>query len=247
MMEEASLEQVRQRIAKEVHAARSRDDRWLLVHLTRRNDGTISLGSDTVFAGFNGSRELRGPRWRTLANALEFSNVGNSHVIAGELTAQILFHQLLAGNVPKGVMMHVDAVHRWAPQCAEITATVNSVRGLLNPEIPENRGRGAKRPGRATRERLTSNGCYLCSSKLDLTLHHLIPREMGGATEEENLLSVCRPCHDAIHRGEIDVKGLLMEVSVKRANWLAQSTARDDDLSAGAPMTFNRSIDNDNL
>jgi hypothetical protein len=70
---------------------------------------------------------------------------------------------------------------------------------------------------------------------------------MEGATEEENLLSVCRPCHDAIHRGEIDVKGLLMEVSVKRANWLAQSTARDDDLSGGAPVTFNRSIENDNL
>lgn len=173
-MEEASLEQVRQRIAKEVHAARNRDDRWLLVHLTRRNDGTISLGSDTVFTGFNGSRELRGPRWRTLANALEFSDVGKFHMIAGELTAQILFHQLLAGNEPKGVVMHVDAVHRWAPQCAEIAATVNSVRGFLDPEMPENRGRGAKRPGRVTRERLTSNGCYLCSSTLNLTLHHLI-------------------------------------------------------------------------
>jgi 5-methylcytosine-specific restriction endonuclease McrA len=233
MMKEAFLEQVRQRIAKEVHAAKSKEDRWLLVHLTRKSDGTISLGSDTVFAGFNGSRELRSPRWRTLANAQEFTDAGYSRMIAGELTAQIVFHQLLASHVPKGAIMHADAVYKWAPRCAEIKATVNSVRGFLNPEIPENRGRSPKRPGRVTRERLTSNGCYLCSSKLELTLHHLIPKEMGGATEEENLLSVCRPCHDAIHSGEIDVKGLLMEVSIKRANWLAQSTASDDDLSGG--------------
>jgi 5-methylcytosine-specific restriction endonuclease McrA len=234
MMNEASLEQVRQRMTKEVHAARSKDDRWLLVHLTRESDGTISLGYDTMFAGFNGSRELRSPRWRTLANAQEFADASYSRMIAGELTAQILFHQLLAGNVPKGVIMHADAVRRWAPQCAEMTPTVNSVRGFLNPKIPENRGRGAKRLGRVTRERLTSNGCYLCSSKLELTLHHIIPREMGGATEKENLLSVCRPCHDAIHRGEIDAKELLMEVSIKRANWLVRSTVSDDDLSGGA-------------
>jgi hypothetical protein len=218
--------QARRRIVEEVRAARTRNDQWLLVHLTRKGDGPISLGAETVFEGFRNSRELRGPRWRTLASTQEFSADGFSWVVAGELTAYVLFHQLLADNVPKGVIMHYDAVHRWAPQCAELTPTVNSVHGFLNADLSENQGRSAKRPGRVTRARLTSSGCHLCGSRLEVTLHHLIPRQMGGATEEENLLSVCRPCHDAIHSGQIDVADLVMEVSVKRTVRLLQ-TAND--------------------
>jgi hypothetical protein len=213
-----ALVQLRKRIAEEVRIARGMDDRWLLIGLTRKDAGSIAQSPDTIFEGFKDSRELRGPRWRTLANAREFSDAGYSGVIAGELTASILFRQLLAGKVPKGIIMHVNAVQRWAPKCAEIGASVNSIRGFLNPETPENRGLGAKRPGRVTRARLTAGGCRLCGGQTELTLHHLIPREMGGATEAENLLSVCRPCHDAIHRGEISVAGLMMEVSLKRLN-----------------------------
>lgn len=234
MRQEDSLTEFRRRVVEEMRIALARDDRWLLIHLTRKDGGKIALGSDTLFQGFQDSRELRGPRWRTLASAQEFAEIGYSGVVAGELTASLLFRQLLAGKVPKGVVMHVDAVHRWAPKCAEITATVNSVHGFLNSEAAENRSRAAKRPGRVARARLTSGGCHLCGSKLELTLHHLIPREMGGATEEENLLSVCRPCHDAIHRNELDVTELMMQVSVKRVVQLLQSSSDDTRSGGGA-------------
>lgn len=227
MKHEDRFGQIRQRIVEEVRSARRREDRWLLVHLTSKGDKKVGFSADSVFEGFKDCRELRGPRWRTLANALEFSGVGYSGVVAGDFTAFLLFRYLLTGKVPKGVIMHVEAVHRWASPCVEITATVSSVRGFLDPQIPEYRGLGAKRLGRAARTRMMSKGCQLCGSKHDLTLHHLIPREMGGATEEENLLSVCRLCHDGIHRGEIDVTALAREVFFKRINWLLQSI-RDD-------------------
>jgi len=117
-----------QRITEEVCAAMARDDRWLLLQLTRQPDRTISLGADTVFAGFQDSRELRGPRWRTLADAWEFSDVGYSWVIAGEQTAFVFFRQLFAGKVPEGVFLHADAIHRWAPRCAEVPATPSQDR-----------------------------------------------------------------------------------------------------------------------
>lgn len=208
MKPDNSSAKAQKRIVEEVRAARMRNDQWLLVHLTRKGDRVISLGADTVFEGFRDSRELRGPRWRTLDSAKEFYDAGFSWMVAGDLTAYVLFHQILAGNVPKGVIMHCDAVHRWAPQCAEITPTVNSVDGFLNANLTENRCQTAKRPGRVTRARLKSRGCELCGNQLEVTLHHLMPREMVGATEEENLLSVCRPCHDSIHRGKIDVSAL---------------------------------------
>lgn len=231
MQSEDRIAQVHERLRQEILRARTRSDRWLLVHLSLKDSRTISLGADSVFEGFRESRELRGPRWRTLQNAREFSDVGFSWVVAGELTAYLLFQRLLDQNVPPGVIMHVDAVHRWAPKCAEIVPSLNSVRGFLNSELPENKGRGARRPGRITRDRLTRVGCRLCGSTSNLTLHHLIPREAGGATEQENLLSVCRPCHDAIHSGEVDVRDLIFQVSIERTQGILKSIQDRGDCS----------------
>ena len=226
MEQQDRIAQLRERVAQEVREARERADRWLLVHLERKSDGTISLGADTVFEGFEKSRELRGPRWRTLRNAREFSDAGFRLVVAGELTAYIVFHRLLEGNVPPGVIMHSDSVARWAPACVEAAPTINSVRGFLNPEISENKGLSAKRAGRATRSRLTSVGCLLCGATSALTLHHLIPRAAGGATEEINLLSVCRQCHDGIHDGTIDVTDFVMKVFLERIRHNVESIKR---------------------
>lgn len=39
--------------------------------------------------------------------------------------------------------------------------------------------------------------CYYCSSKLDLTVDHLIPRIRGGPDEADNLVWACRPCNSS--------------------------------------------------
>lgn len=33
-----------------------------------------------------------------------------------------------------------------------------------------------------------------------LTKHHIVPRSEGGPTTLENLVLICRPCHDEIHQ-----------------------------------------------
>jgi hypothetical protein len=222
-MQSNRIAQLQERLSTEVSAARENDDRWLLVHLSVKGDKAISLGSDSTFHSFEDSRELRGPRWRTLDSARQFADLGYSWVIAGELSAYLVFQRLLNKVVPLGIIMHVNAVYRWAPKCAEIVPTLNSVRGFLNPDLPENKGRAARRPGRVTRSRLTNSPCRICGSTENLTLHHVIPREAGGATEEENLLNVCRPCHESIHAGQLNVIDLTMEVSIKRAELILKS------------------------
>jgi 5-methylcytosine-specific restriction endonuclease McrA len=32
-----------------------------------------------------------------------------------------------------------------------------------------------------------------------LTVHHVLPRSEGGLDNPENLLTLCRPCHDKVH------------------------------------------------
>ena len=228
MDQESRTALLRERLHQEVIAAKTKSDQWLLVHLSANQGGGISLGVDSVFEGFEDSRELRGPRWRALQSAREFLDAGFAWLIAGEMTAYVVFQRLLAGRVPPGLIMHVDAVHRWAPKCAGIVPTVNSVRGFMDPELPENRSLGARRPGRGTRARLTTAGCRLCGSTTALTLHHLIPRATGGATEESNLLSVCRPCHDGIHDGTVDVGNFVAQVSVERIRQLLRAVGEDD-------------------
>ena len=229
MSTNASKADLKERIRQEIRTALEAQDEWLLVHLSRKQDGTISIGSDTVFCGFENSRELRGPSWRSLAGARQFTDQGYTWVVAGEISAWVLFQQLIKGNVPPGVIMHVRAVERRAPECAKQTPTLNTVRGFLNPSLPENRALAARRPGRLTRERLKGSACLICGSATEITLHHLIPREIGGATEEENLLPVCRPCHDSIHNCHLDVSDLVLQVFVKRAEHLVQTVSGADD------------------
>ena len=37
---------------------------------------------------------------------------------------------------------------------------------------------------------------------LDLDHHHLVPRALGGADDESNLITLCRPCHGKWHKTE---------------------------------------------
>jgi hypothetical protein len=209
----------KEKIRQEIRTALRAKDEWLLISLSRKGAGAISISSDTVWHGSEDDpRELRGPRWRTLASALEFSDIGYKWIVAGELSACVLKQQLLNNNVPREVIMHASAVERWAPECAKIKPAC--IQGFLNPTLPENKSRAAHRPGRATRKRMKSDVCALCGSTKDITLHHLIDRKFGGATEEENLLSVCNTCHDGIHAGKIDILDKVHQVWLKRFEYL---------------------------
>lgn len=42
-------------------------------------------------------------------------------------------------------------------------------------------------------------GCLRCSSKADLSLHHVKHRSQGGSNDLDNLQTLCRDCHDYIH------------------------------------------------
>ncbi len=47
------------------------------------------------------------------------------------------------------------------------------------------------------RENYTCQGCGVAGVMLEL--HHRIPEAEGGANQPDNLLALCRPCHDRAH------------------------------------------------
>lgn len=48
-------------------------------------------------------------------------------------------------------------------------------------------------------------GCELCPSKLEIHGHHILDYSFGGEATPENILVVCKVCHDKVHAGEITV------------------------------------------
>lgn len=42
--------------------------------------------------------------------------------------------------------------------------------------------------------------CEICHSKKRLTIHHKLPKELGGLDNPENLMTLCHKCHEFIHK-----------------------------------------------
>jgi 5-methylcytosine-specific restriction endonuclease McrA len=43
--------------------------------------------------------------------------------------------------------------------------------------------------------------CQSCGTLSNLEVHHKDFRSLSGADSEENLITLCNPCHTAVHRG----------------------------------------------
>ena len=50
---------------------------------------------------------------------------------------------------------------------------------------------------------LDRNQCQRCKSPRFVTVHHIVPRDQGGSDAIENLITLCRECHD-----EVECSGL---------------------------------------
>lgn len=44
--------------------------------------------------------------------------------------------------------------------------------------------------------------CQVCGNDDWLEVHHIIPRIMGGTDTDDNLITLCKKCHELIPKGE---------------------------------------------
>lgn len=45
--------------------------------------------------------------------------------------------------------------------------------------------------------------CELCPSELEIHGHHIMDYSFGGEATPENILVICKVCHDEVHSGKI--------------------------------------------
>lgn len=68
-----------------------------------------------------------------------------------------------------------------------------------------------------TRDNYTCQHCKGKSKNNKLEVHHIIFRRNGGSDEQENLICLCKNCHDKLHEGLINLKGGKVKGQLKHA------------------------------
>lgn len=94
------------------------------------------------------------------------------------------------------------------------TATFDP-HALKNPDVLHNKllyQQGINYGYANTKAYVLTRDSYVCqhckgkSKDSKLEVHHIVFRENGGSDEEVNLITLCKTCHDKLHKGEIVLK-----------------------------------------
>ncbi len=67
------------------------------------------------------------------------------------------------------------------------------------------------------RDKYTCHNCKGKSKDRRLEVHHIVFRKDGGSDEQENLITLCKTCHDSLHNGDIVLKGGKVKGQLKHA------------------------------
>lgn len=67
------------------------------------------------------------------------------------------------------------------------------------------------------RDGYTCQSCKGKSKDKRLEVHHIVFRKDGGSDEQENLITLCKTCHDSLHNGDIVLNGGKVKGQLKHA------------------------------
>jgi N6-L-threonylcarbamoyladenine synthase len=144
-------------------------------------------------------------------------------------------------------IMLVDKVNKFLPITKVIVEVANfDIQKIINPEIKgEGYQEGVQSDFWNTREYVLhrdNHECQHCKGKdLILNVHHIESRQTGG-DRPDNLITLCKSCHDKFHKGKIrlDVKklnGFKAETFMSMVRWklveLLKKTFKDVGITFG--------------
>ena len=170
------------------------------------NDGKITISCISNWNGFTDTKPRREMRKAALVkpyNMLEFLNsIGEPALLVNNQFDFQLF-MLFGGH---GVIERTIA-EKYLKNIIEPTETVFSYANgnIVATDLPENKLQRA--PTKKTRLKIINRDnrkCRICGRSpknyvdVELHVHHIMPWSFGGITEEENLITVCKTCHDGL-------------------------------------------------
>lgn len=90
------------------------------------------------------------------------------------------------------VIIKEEARRRKKEKSAKIINTIEQKGRYINSEL--------------YRKLKNKKKCDQCKSKIknNPEIHHIIPKRLGGSNEEDNLMSVCKGCHQMLDNKHYD-------------------------------------------
>lgn len=126
------------------------------------------------------------------------------------------------------------------------TATFDP-HALKNPEVLKNKWlyqHGANYGFANTKAFVLDRDNHICqecngkSKDSRIEVHHIIHRANGGSDEQENLICLCKTCHDKVHEGKIGIKGGKAKGQLKHATQMNSIRCKLLKLISEAEETF---------
>lgn len=167
-----------------------------------RNDITKKMTRRSSYRNNRRSRKTRyrKPRWANRKNSIKKDRFSPT------MTSKINSH-----------LKEIDFIKSILPISKVILETGNfDVHALANPAVLTNRqlySKGINYGYANTKSYVLSRDKHICqnckgrSKEKRLEVHHIVYRSKGGSDKAENLMTLCKVCHDKVHDNTIKLKG----------------------------------------
>lgn len=165
-----------------------------------RNDITKKMTKRSSYRRNRRNRKTRyrKPRWLNRANSIKKDRFSPT------MTSKINSH-----------LKEINFIKSILPITNIIIETGNfDTHALSNPEVLNNKelySKGVNYGYANTKSYVLARDKYTCQNckKKDkrLEVHHIVYRSKGGSNKADNLITLCKICHDKIHDGTIKLKG----------------------------------------
>jgi hypothetical protein len=163
---------------------------------------------DTIWKEFKNGRELRGPRISPLLPESELKDweiIGINSIILDDMTFR---DWIMRGDYKKAngiAIFHVAFLEKAFPSMLQTSPCLESLEdGGFYDEKSEKGLKLARNHLSPTERRKVhkdyGDGCYICKSTDNLTIHHIRERLYGGGTEIGNSVLLCHECHVKVHK-----------------------------------------------
>jgi len=183
-----------------------------LAQVEIRNDISDKLKQKSKYRRNRRNRKTRyrKPRWLNRANSIKKDRFSPT------MTSKINSH-LKEINYVKSVLPIAKTILE--------TATFD-IHALKNPSVLLNKwmyqkginyGLANTKAYVLARDNYTCQHCKGKNKDRRLQVHHIIFRRNNGSDEAENLLTLCKTCHDKLHNGDIKLKGGKVKGKLKHA------------------------------
>lgn len=195
------------------------DKDYYVIALLADEDGNIFYSYQTHWVGFAEGKPKFEKRHITVVDPVHMKSVltqiGQPPVIVNNMSDLRIFY-LFGGNA--------IIISEIAKTCFTVlfdvntSAPIGSTPGYINVNsIPKSKLKSRPSKIEKTKIRRRDNySCLLCGKTGDkLTFHHITPKEWGGLTSLDNLISLCTECHSELHEKYGNKRGMFDELYEK--------------------------------